>query len=84
MNGSVASDSILYFEWSTKDARMRVGAYFMKCNGSKDACLGENRVALNHANIRSSRKSRGSDVNSSGKAARKPTDDGAGVVDELG
>jgi hypothetical protein len=38
---------------------MGVGTYSRKCNASDDAYLPENHVALDHRDIRSSRKSRG-------------------------
>lgn len=65
---------------------MEVGTYFIKYNGSDDP---GKREALDHANIRLSRKSRGDNeigsVIGSGKVAllrKQRDDDDAGVVDD--
>jgi hypothetical protein len=86
LSGSVALGLVLSFEGSTKDARMGVGTFSKNCNASDDAYLPENHVALNHSDIKLTRKLRGKNNIDSGNAAllRKPSDDDPSIDVSLG
>jgi hypothetical protein len=75
LSDSVASGLVLYFECSTKDARRGAGTCCWKCNALMHTS--QKSVAVNHTNIRLSRKSTDK-INSQ----PRDDDDDAGVVEE--